>query len=566
MPESFQILSTEGCTRTDKANRLRLNCLGSLHYFIKVGLRRRRLNGQLHKTMCTQLERDHIKDVFEIPRDHFKSTIASEGFPIWRVLPLNDNDKNSFVKLGYSNDFIEWMERSHKPASRNLLVSENITNASKLGKRISFHYESGALFRGLFPEVIPTAAETWSNFSLQQRIPQSVTRHHTASGGHGEGTFDFLGVQGALQSRHYDGLLIEDDLVGMKAIQSPSIMETTINYHKLVAGAFENEDNAFENDELVIGNRWGYVDLNSHIREHEPWFRVTNHSALGGCCEDHPSDTPIFPEEFSIEKLLRLKERFGNYIFSCQYLNNPCAPEDADFKDSDVRFYEFLVDKDSGEKLIHHEVEEGIIKKDLNTKFLNVCLTTDPNHSGNSGSGRCRHAITVVGLSADGDYYLLDCWAQASNYDTYINKIYELADKWHLTKIGVESIAAQKYLIYHINYRNKLENRYMKIVELKGEVDLGDGVLAKKKEFRIRGILSPLLESRHFYAKRAHQDFLGELTSFPRGKFVDILDSLAYAPQLLKLPQTFMQDLKWRAANSKFARNWRQPYSTGGPS
>jgi len=37
---------------------------------------------------------------------------------------------------------------------------------------------------------------------------------------HGEGTYDFLGVGGALQSRHYNGILIQDDLIGRKAIES----------------------------------------------------------------------------------------------------------------------------------------------------------------------------------------------------------------------------------------------------------------------------------------------------------------------------------------------------------
>ena len=530
-----------------------------MYYFIKVGLKRRRLTDTLHEPICRSLERDHIKDVYELPRDHFKSTICSEGMPIWRSLPFSDSDRNNFLKLGYSNEFIEWQSRVHRPDLRNLLVSENITNAAKLGSRISKHYESNSLFRGLFPEIIPTAAETWTGFSLHQRIPSYVTMHES---GHGEGTFDFLGVGGALQSRHYNGLLVEDDLVGRKAVESPSIMEKTIEYHQLAPGAFENEDAEFENDELIVNNRWSYTDLSSHVREHEPWFRIVNHSALGGCCDQHPMDTPIFPEEFSFEKLMRLKERFGNYLFSCQFLNNPSAPENADFHEADLNYFTIETDE-KGEKFIKHEVKNGILRKSFNPNRLNICLTTDPNHSGNSGFGRCRHSIVVLGLSAEGNYYLLDCWAQACNYDTYIAKIYELAGKWGLRKIGVESVAAQKYLIYHINYRNRLEGRFLKIVELKGEVDLGDGVLARKKEFRIRGILSPIVEAGKFHTQRKFQDFLGEFTGFPKGIYWDILDALAYAPNMLKMPHNFMQEMKWKAANAAGMRKIRTPYSIG---
>jgi hypothetical protein len=538
---------------------MRLNCLGSLYYFIKIGLKRRRLTLNLHKPICDFLEREHIKDVYELPRDHFKSTICSEGLPLWRVLPLTDNDILSFTNLGYPPEFLRWLQNSHRSEARNLLVSENITNAAKLGKRIAFHYESNAIFRHLFPEIIPTSSQTWSNFSLHHRV---LKKGQDSSGGHGEGTFDFLGVGSALQSRHYNGIIIEDDLVGRKAVESQSIMDKTIEYHQLMAGVFENEHNIEENDELVVGNRWGYIDLNSWIREHEPWFNVSSHSALGGCCSEHPPDTPIFNEEFTFDKLLRLRERLGSYMFSCQFLNNPAAPENADFKKEDLRYFAMEKNKDN-EWTIQYDVFNGIVKKDYKVSHLNLCLVTDPNHSGNSGMGRCRHSIIVLGLSAEGDYHLIDCWAQASNFDTYINEIYKMADKWKIRKIGVESVAAQKYLIYHINYRNKLESRTLRIIPLEGEVEAPDGTMTRKKEWRIRNILSPIFESGHFYTQKRFTDFEGEFQTFPKGRFVDILDAMAYAPQLLKLPQGFLEDIKMRAMNNSLARKVRQPYSVG---
>lgn len=541
---------------------LRINCLGSLFYFIKVGLKRRRLVDHLHEPLCTFLERDRVKDVVEWPRDHFKSTIGSEGLPIWRVLPVNESDLREFQRLGYSDEFLQWLLRVHRTEARNLLVSENITNASKLGRRISFHYESNSIFRFLFPEIIPTSSETWSNFSLHQRIPLAAAAR---SGGHGEGTFDFLGVGGALQSRHYNGMIVEDDLVGRKAIESISIMDKTVEYHKLMVGAFENEDSVEENDELVIGNRWGYTDLNSHIREHEPEFRITTHSAMGGCCDLHPNDTPIFPEEFNELKLEKWRRRLGNYLYSCQFLNNPAAPENADFHPDDLRYFRLEKEVKNGleEWTIYHEVMDGQVKKNLSVNHLNLCMVVDPNHSGNASSGRCRHAINVVGLSSDGDFYLIDTWAQAASYDTFYAKIYELCDKWKLRKVGVEGYAAQKYIIHHIDYVNKTQGKYVKVIPLEGEIDTGDGELTKKKEFRIRNVLSPIFESHKFWAQRRQQDFYGEFTTFPKGRYKDVLDALAYAPQMLRLPQGYIREMAWKAANAAGARRINLPYSVG---
>jgi phage terminase large subunit-like protein len=478
---------------------------------------------------------------------------------MWRALPFGASDEDLFRKHGYGDEFIAFMKRMHRRDSRNLLVCENITNAAKLGSRISGHYGSNTIFRVLFPEILPDSSCTWSNFSLHhKRTPGAAS--------HGEGTFDFLGVGGALQSRHYDGLLVQDDLVGRKAIESISIMEKTIDYHRLLVGAFENPDeNNHENDEFVVGNRWGYTDLSSHVREFEPWFNVVTHSALGGCCPDHPADTPIFPEEFGLEKLERWRRRLGNYHFSCQFLNNPAAPENADFREEWLQHFsiEEPCQENAFKQMIRHEVRDGVVRKDFEVAHLRIGMTVDPNHSGNAGLGRCRHAIMVVGLSSDGYYYLLDCWAKASGYDEFYEKIFELAGKWKLTKIGVETVAAQKYIGHHIEFLCKMKSQFLRIIPLKGEVEGPDGELTRKKEWRIRNVMAPIFEGCNFYTQRKYQDFLGEYTTFPRGRFVDQLDALAYMPQLIKMPQRYEDHVKALLANQQGARRVNMPYSAG---
>jgi hypothetical protein len=479
---------------------------------------------------------------------------------MWRALPFTNRDEDNFRNLGYEDEYIRFMKRMHRRDSRNLLVCENITNAAKLGVRISGHYESGALFRIIFPEILPDSSCTWSNYSLcHKRSPGCAP--------HGEGTFDFLGVGGALQSRHYDGLVVQDDLVGRKAVESISIMEKTIDYHQLVVGAFENPDeDTHENDEFIVGNRWSFTDLNSHIREHEPWFRIVTHGALGGCCPEHASDMPIFPEEFSLEKLERWRRRLGNYHFSCQFLNNPAAPENADFKEEWLEHFSLEEpSQDNGYRhMIRHEVRDGLVKKDFERSHLRIGMAVDPNHSGNQGLGRCRHAIVVVGLSAANDFYLLDVWAKASSFDEFYAKIFELAGKWKLTKIGVETVAAQRYIKHHIETMCRLKGQRLSIVELKGEVEGPDGELTRKKEWRIRNVLAPIFESSRFYAQRRFQDFLGEYTTFPRGRYVDILDALAYIPQLIKAPTDYATSMKMLLANQQNARRVNTPYAVGG--
>lgn len=536
---------------------MRLNCLGSLFYFIKIALRRKRLTETLHAPFCRTLERKHLKDVIEMPRDHFKSTCASEGLPMWRSLPVTQQDVDDFASLGYSQEFCRWMLTIHNPDDRNLLVSENITNAAKLGRKIRWHYESNSIYRTLFPETLPDTGCTWTDFSLHVKRPTTTT-----GGAHGEGTFDFLGVGSAAQSRHYNGILIEDDLVGRAAVESQSIMDKTIEYHRLLPGLFESEDRLNENAELVIGNRWSFYDLNSWIRENEvDLFRFESHGALGGCCDYHAPDTPIFPEEFSKEKLEKLRKRFGNHQFNCQFLNNPAAPEGADFQSAWLNYFSLV--EENGRLFVRHEVKDGLVLKDVPLRQLAVGMTVDPNHSGNAGRGRCRHAITVAGESDSGNFYLLTAWAQAASYDTFYDKIFEFAQKWGLHRIGVETIAAQRYIKHHIEFLTSVKGYRLSIDELKGEVENPDGTLSHKKEARIFNVIAPMAEYGRLWVQRQQVDFQNEYTTFPSGRYKDLLDAFAYLPQLVKRPIDLASQMAMLRANQERMELLGKPYSYG---
>lgn len=528
----------------------RMNSLGSLFYFATVVLHKSKFqvnpdpNKNLHLQMCKVVEKDGLQDVIEIPRDHFKSSVYSECLPMWRTLPFTYEDELLFRAIGYGDEFILWMQRAHRQDYRWLLVSEVILNAQKLGTKIASHYESNDIFKHLFPEILPDSTCQWNNDSL--------THKRSAKGRiHGEGTYDFIGVGGALQSRHYDGL-VQDDLVGRKAFESPSVLEKTIEYHQLLVGVMDADvtSGGRENDELVVGNRWSYNDLNSYIREHESYFNFTTHSALGGCCGLHPYGTPIFPEAFTVSKLEKYKKRLGNYIFSCQFLNVPINPNETKFKKADLRYYEFVRDSpEAGQPLtdkkrrvkIRHHVHEGDVIEDIYPRNLKRYMIVDPNHSGNEG--RCRHAITVTGVHDDPRReYLLDVWAKACGIDEFITQMFITAFTWKIDEIHLETIAAQKYLKYHLDHMIKGRTtpislgkdfeipldfiRAMKISELKTPKT------KNAKQMRIDS-LGPIFQRNEFWVNTHGQnEFIEEFESYPSGELRDVLDTLGYGPQV----------------------------------
>jgi len=514
----------------------------------------------LHYVMFLMILKDGLKEGIEIPRDHLKTTVYVEVYAMWRALPFGLREADFFSNLGYSDLFIEWMRRSHDQDVRILVVSETIKNAIKLGTRISNHYANNKLFRELFFDILPTEKEIWTADSLhQRRTPRGC--------GHGEGTFDFIGVGAALQSRHYN-LCLQDDLVGREARKSAVVMADTIDYHQVLVGATHNDpDNPGRDfDEIVVGNRWAYNDLNSHIRREEPYFGFTTHSALGGCCSLHPFGVPIFPESFTVEKLLRWKRRLGTYHFSCQFLNFPVDPSKAKFKLSDFRYFNF--ERLSGDALsipkdlpwyklkclpdhggpaglqyrwvIRHHVAEGDVERDIFPRYLDRYLITDPRHSGESEieetstGSRCRHAAIVVGCSASPRrIYILDQWASACSTKEYVEKLLFLALKWKLRDIHCEDVASQKFLIYHFNYfllkekvqHPELEGLRMIPIKLRGNQQ-------KDAKFERIDNAIPMVERHEVWLNEGNcEDFRDEAEKYGQSRTtVDLLDCFGYVP------------------------------------
>lgn len=558
---NYNLIPLEGAPNSLRPIIYRANSLMDMYFFGTTILGKNRLSRNpdrtrnLHYVMCLAVMKDGLKEGIEIPRDHFKTTIYVEIFGIWRALPFGPREEDFFSNIGYTDLYIEWMRRTHSQDVRILFVSETIKNAVKLGTRISNHYENNPLFRELFFDILPTERDTWTADSLHQR-------RTPAGRGQGEGTFDFIGVGAALQSRHYN-ICVQDDLVGREARKSAIVMADTIDYHKVLVGATDNdpENPGRDFDEIVVGNRWSYDDLNSHIRREEPYYSWTTHSALGGCCSLHPFGETIFPEAFTLQKLLRWKNRLGSYHFSCQFLNFPIDPAKKKFNLGDFRYYSFekmdsatlavprdtpwnkVTDISTPQQwrwTIRHHVAEGDVERDVYPKYLDRYLITDPRHSSEAeaselGTGtRCRHAIVVVGLSSSPRrIYLLDQWAESCSTGRYIGKLLHYALKWKTYRIHCEAVAAQKFLIYHFNYFVSQEKKRHPELEGINMVPLKSSQSPNAKFERIDNVI-PMAERHEIWIDSNNcSEFRDEAEKYGQTRTtVDLLDCFGYVAQI----------------------------------
>ncbi len=558
----------------------RLNGFGSLFYFNKVILNHSRLSPNLHGLICRELEQESLRLALEVPRDMFKTTVASVSAPMWWALPFNDNDEELMRRLGYGDAWIRWMRRAHYSSTRTLIASEVIDNAIKIGTRISGHYQNNAEFRYYYPEIIPKTTEDLrgSGKKKDKWNAKSMTHNRVDSVYVGEGTYNFIGAKGALQSQHFERQVI-DDIVGEKAIKSDIVMNDTCEWIRKLPGAFDSDPDCPDRlaDQLFIGNRWSERDVGAFLRrEYSNSIRFVNHSAEGGCCPVHPPGESIFPEEFPMSKLAELRKIWGAYHYSAQYLNNPIAQDAVRFKSHWLRHFTQvpwaeqqritvantqqiggqysvseamkIIEQDRAEAAgaipqrlkmaLRHDTVAGEVLEDIRAGELERIAILDPSHSETPG-GRSRHAIIVVGIynkpGKPRRIYLLEAWAGQTSFEIMIDRAIGirpgargLAVKWRVNHFYLESrIAGQQgwYYLFRDRCRaNGVEASYA-VRELKTDRS------ANAKHERIVG-MEPVYENGFFYVNRAGcQQFIEEYEVYPNGRFIDLLDVAGYIPQ-----------------------------------
>ncbi|KKM26096.1 hypothetical protein LCGC14_1588260, partial [marine sediment metagenome] len=103
-----------------------------------------------------------------------------------------------------------WWACKH-PNIAILIANEKEEIAKNFVKSIEFHFQSNALLRALFPEVIPP------DFNKVEWSSTRATLHRTT--GRPEATFDCTGVGGTKTGTHFD-VIIGDDIISKEAMES----------------------------------------------------------------------------------------------------------------------------------------------------------------------------------------------------------------------------------------------------------------------------------------------------------------------------------------------------------
>ena len=381
------------------------------------------------------------------------------------------------------------------PDRRILIACNTVRNAQRRLRKIEGHFEHNALFRWLYQEIIPDFGKVpWSANEMV------VVRKSSFA----EPTIDIAGVGSAVTGRHYTDQ-IKDDIVDDKNTNTMELIEDLIDWDSSTIPLFD-EPESKGCEELVIGTPWSKADVYS-IKREDPDYAVYVRHALEGKdgSPDFEHGIPIFPERLDKERLEKIRMRIANdELFYCQYMCDPRGGAASQFQRDWIQNY----------------VEEP--------NLLETSITVDPG-SLRPDDGDFS-AFVVVGIDVRGNMYVLHRYSARLNPREIIETLFDLYRQYPNTHtIGIETVAYQKVLKFFAEEEMRKRSVWLPLRELHTDTRIS-------KEMRIRALI-PRFSNKTVFIKSYMTDLVDQLLDFPKGRYDDLIDALAYQLQLIIVPQ-----------------------------
>jgi hypothetical protein len=499
---------------------LRDKCLqpvGGLYFFSKVVLGYKELVPHYHLPFANKIQSSIPKRRrgYLRPRGHFKSTLVSKSYPLWRLCGGG------------------WEQGQPDPRNlRFLIVGESDTVAKKNIKDPTWHVENNQLLKVLFPQIIPSDFHkvTWKEDEIELQRTQSFD----------EPSIKAIGVGAKGTGFHYD-VIIYDDIIGEIAAKSPAMMQSAMEWFDYAAG-YANDPHTVE--ELIVGTRWkhGKADLYGHIMEELAFTEETGRPSgfewdVEGCYDDDGGVR--FTPRFDHEILQQILRREKTYKFSCQYLNIPCAPEGSQFSEEHIKTFKIGLGPDGKRDLI--------IPSDGTTSVKLAHLARlsfyDPSAGGKQAGSE--NAIACVGTAPDNRKFAFKIWSANCGFRGAVEMWFKLNDQFMTWPNMFEGVGAHKEVGSIIELRQaedicrvceaggkKIKHRHL------GPICVTPPGGAGSKDDRILTFFQADFEDGLIYLFEQDIQTKAQIVSFPHGYLKDRLDALAYAVHYSKRPPT----------------------------
>lgn len=503
-------LASEG--NADELRELwREKCLSSLYVFNKTALGFRHMSAGLHLPLCNFSQEDELRKGCLIPRDHFKSSCITIGKNLWRITKAR----------------VAQMKDNRTPTPRILIAGETDTVAIGFVRKMKATIERSQIFQWLFPEIQP--GKKWADDAFEIQRDDDYP----------EPTVKAIGVGGAITGGHFTRITY-DDLIAMKAAETPSIMERTKDWYQYSESLLDDPD---RDETDMVGTIWFEPDIYSWVMENEPqiaWFVLgcwkdeRYEKALNVVLSDEERGQPIFPERFSTETLTRIRDdKLKAYKFSCQFENNPIPKEGSDFPAEWIQYYDISED---GKQII---LNKGTPSEErIHVGKLFRVLVGDPSSGGKSATAE--FALISAGMDVRKRIFVLEAWARNCPTGDSVEQYLRMIDHWRPHYDGYEAVGAYKDFAVIVRERLRYSNcpvcqkvhRRPKLDPIKPPGTTGE----RTKEDRIRYLAQTPFQEMRVYLRRGMSKLEKQITRFPFTLPIDLLDTLAYVIWKLRAP------------------------------
>lgn len=373
------------------------------------------------------------------------------------------------------------------------------------------------------------------------------------------GQYKGTGIGGTVTGFGCRTLIIDDPLNPVEAA-SDTIRNTTIN--EVRSTLFSRFNKYSDGRMILIMQRLHEMDTSGDLLADGGFYhlklpalnsgsKTLTFGIRGKTWEMQPSD--LLSPRLSMSDLNRLRKDMTEYRFLGQYLQDPVPLGGGEFKEGWIQWYQ----------------AGGIKPKEMNVAILVDAAGGDELNKKKKKTSDWTVMI-VIGLAPDNNYYVLDMIRDRLNPTERIDTLFMLHRKWNALTGKSPKVGYEKYGMmtdtHYIREKQKTDAYNFPVIELGGSI---------MKEERIRRIIPDMQNGRWFFPATIMYvdcegrkfdlitELKGEMASFPRARYDDILDSTAriYEPELFmtfpKLKQTMTQKaISGRSAEPDNWENW----------
>lgn len=162
-----------------------------------------------------------------------------------------------------------------------------------------------------------------------------------------------------------------------------------------------------------------------------------------------------------------------------------------------------------------------------------------------------QHAIVVVRQLADGRAFVFDEWANRTSTEVLTENIFRLNSHWRPRCFGIDATGQQHLYFDMLSREAALRRERISLVAREFTVAEGS------KEFRLTTIISRWMHNGLLFINQTCKQLLHQLSIYPTGTLVDLVDALAGALSLLRDPLTGHGKLVYDPAYDETAR-WQR--------